>query len=395
LLKDERITNPLSRHHDGSQQSGNDYTKDRTDIFDPSTRHNGDSNRKDHVQPERSHFIGDDPDERNVANQPSTSMNPSNFPSLVPSTSPSMHPTLQIFQSLTPSMRTSTAPSTSPTNDCTLDNSGLFGVEADANATLEYEYEVEYQPTEDLSSIVNSIEVLVGQSIIPILFPETCSTNNLRRRMETIDNTAFKPARNNKSDDKVRILRQKIVGFSIKPDDKVHPEGKCQVSPEVSDNQCSVVYGKMTLFFYGDENEERKSILNAINAAMILGEFNQIQGVQRVTFRNRQEPASARSADDSGSFPLWAIMLIIVGCLVLIGIIVSLWRRRAHRVDADNSLSQGGEFDKFGQDASASVNDIFQSSDTVHSKSQSQRSSSRNLMFDDLVTGQGSNHRIA
>lgn len=417
LHEDERIINPLSRHEGGFHSNDDNHMQYPMDIFDRSIQHNDGADLSSQRQPGRSHFVGDDPNERNVANHPSTSPNPSNFPSTAPSANPSASPTMQTFPSASPtvkiSLNPSTTPSTSPTNDCTLDDSGLFGAETTTNVTVEYEYEIEYKSISNLSRIIKDIEVMVGQSIIPILFPETCSANNLQRTLRKSEYEVSKTTSNSDSMNEARILAQRIFGFTILPDDQVRPRGqlkalpflkelyftltffstgKCQQFLDASDNQCSVVHGKMTLFIDSNENWEETGVLNAINAVMILGNFNYLQGVKRVTFRNSKNPASSRSVpDSSGSFPLWAIMLIIVGCLVFVGIIVSIWRRRKSRINADNSLSERGEFDKFGQEAS--VKDFFPSSET-NSENESQESDSRVSIFGDPTAGQGSNYHL-
>lgn len=114
----------------------------------------------------------------------------------------------------------------------------------------------------------------------------------------------------------------------------------CVVPKKNRTNICIVSDGSFTLFLDSPESGERTTSLNAIQDAMKAGRFNNIhESIVRISYLQSVTTITPTSApivatDKSGSsstagLPIWAYILIGLGGLLLIGILVFIWRRRA------------------------------------------------------------------
>jgi hypothetical protein len=114
----------------------------------------------------------------------------------------------------------------------------------------------------------------------------------------------------------------------------------CVVPKKNRTNICIVSDGSFTLFLDSPESDERMTALNAIQDAMKAGRFNNIhESMVRISYLQSvttisptAAPVATTGKSDSSSttgLPVWAYILIALGGLLLLGIVVFIWRRRA------------------------------------------------------------------
>lgn len=108
-------------------------------------------------------------------------------------------------------------------------------------------------------------------------------------------------------------------------------------------NLCNVTDGRFTIFLDAPEDGEADTARAAIRASMNKGEFNEIHpSIVRISYSTADTsnvdvtPTAAptdleREATPSNGLPTWAYVLIALGGVLLIGLGVFVWRRRANQ----------------------------------------------------------------